>query len=216
MKIVLISATEKEISPLIQTLNQANSAGNYRYQSHTISILITGAGMVQTAWALGKNFQENKYDLAIQAGIAGSFRDEYRVGDVVRVTEDIFPELGAEDGLDFIPADKLEINAPCRFTNTLSLPFPVLASLPMVKAITVNRIHGNEESIRKIILQFQPDIESMEGAAFFYCCEKEKLPCLQIRSVSNKIEKRNKENWNIPLAVKNLNEKLLAILSSLQ
>ena len=55
----------------------------------------------------------------------------------------------------------------------------------------------------------------MEGAAFFYACMIDKVPCAQIRAVSNFIEKRNRDNWNMALAIKNLNEKALEILDSL-
>ena len=40
-------------------------------------------------------------------------------------------------------------------------------NLNHVKAITVNTVHGNEDSISKIINRLNPDIETMEGAAIF-------------------------------------------------
>jgi futalosine hydrolase len=45
----------------------------------------------------------------------------------------------------------------------------------------------------------------MGGAAFFYACRELKVPGVQIRAVSNYVEKRNRDNWQIGLAVKNLN-----------
>jgi len=50
-----------------------------------------------------------------------------------------------------------------------------------------------------------PVTESMEGAAFFYACKQAGVPCLQIRAVSNYVEKRNRDAWQIGLAIKNLN-----------
>jgi len=38
---------------------------------------------------------------------------------------------------------------------------------------------------------------------------------VQIRSVSNYVEKRNKENWNIPLALKNLQSILIELLEKI-
>jgi futalosine hydrolase len=73
-----------------------------------------------------------------------------------------------------------------------------------VKGITVNTVHGNSASIKKVKKKFNPDIESMEGAAFFFACQNEKIPCLQIRAISNYVEKRNKKKWKMKLAVKNL------------
>jgi futalosine hydrolase len=45
----------------------------------------------------------------------------------------------------------------------------------------------------------------MEGASVFKVCEEFDVPCIQIRSISNKVEKRNKKNWDLELAIKNLN-----------
>jgi futalosine hydrolase len=55
----------------------------------------------------------------------------------------------------------------------------------------------------------------MEGAAFFYACRKEGVPGLQIRAVSNYVEKRNRDAWQIGLAVKNLNTFAVELLQAL-
>jgi futalosine hydrolase len=52
----------------------------------------------------------------------------------------------------------------------------------------------------------------MEGAAFLFACLSEKIPCAQIRSISNYIEKRDKSRWNVKLALDNLNKSLMEII----
>lgn len=91
-----------------------------------------------------------------------------------------------------------------KMTPSSSLMNDAINTLVKANGITVNKVHGNEKSIQQVKSIFNPDVESMEGAAFFYVCMMEKIPCLQIRSISNKVEKRNREAWNIPLALKNL------------
>ena len=81
-----------------------------------------------------------------------------------------------------------------------------------MKSITVNTVHGCEERISKTEARFHPQLESMEGAAFFYACKTAKVPCVQIRSISNYVERRNKTSWNIPLAIHNLNIEILKLL----
>ena len=44
---------------------------------------------------------------------------------------------------------------------------------------------------------------------------KMKIPCIQIRSISNKVEKRNKENWNLGLSISNLNTEVEKIINNL-
>ena len=63
--------------------------------------------------------------------------------------------------------------------------------------------------------RLNPDIESMEGAAVFKVCEEMRVPCIQIRSISNKVERRNKENWNLDLAISNLNTEVEKIIYNL-
>ncbi len=212
MKILIVAATELELEPLLTSKIQI-SASRFR-------ILVTGIGMVATAYALGKELEANKYDLAINVGIAGSYNRGIKIGEVVNVENDSFHEMGAEDGNEFIPFHKLGIEKLSEtninnniISNTTQSGNDVVNILKKVKGITVNTIHGNEESIKKIIKKYNPDIESMEGAAFMYACSQAKLPYLQIRSISNYVEKRNTDNWNIALAVNNLNKTLIDIIN---
>jgi futalosine hydrolase len=105
--------------------------------------------------------------------------------------------------------------APFRSGKLLNNTTPkgsVLRKLDRVRGITSNTIHGHPETIRKIREQFHPDVESMEGAAFFYACLLSGVPFHQIRSISNFVEERDKSKWDIPLALANLNNKMFDIL----
>ena len=87
--------------------------------------------------------------------------------------------------------------------------------LKPVRAITVNTSTGSEITMEKLLKKYNPDIETMEGATFFYICSRENIPFLALRAISNKVEKRNKNNWNINLALNNLSEKLIEVLLTL-
>ena len=56
----------------------------------------------------------------------------------------------------------------------------------------------------------------MEGATFFYICSREKIPFLALRAISNRVELRNRNKWNIPLALDNLSEKLNEVILTLE
>jgi len=172
-----------------------------------LPILITGMGMVNTAINLTRELNENNYDLVINMGISGSFSDEIKTGDVVEVIEDCFSEIGFEDGESF--SEFSDLDTKTRFI------VDGRTSLRKVKGITVNTVHGNENSIHNIIERLHPNIESMEGAAVFQVCEEMKIPCIQIRSISNKVERRNKENWSLDLAISNLNSEVEKIINNL-
>ena len=91
-----------------------------------------------------------------------------------------------------------------------------LPALKQVRGITVNTVHGNRQSIGAITERLRPQVESMEGAAFFYACNDARLPSLQLRAISNTVEERNTANWNIPVAVENLNKHLVGLLESIR
>ena len=172
-----------------------------------LPILITGVGMVNTAINLTKELSNNNYDLVINMGVAGCFSDEIKIGEVVEVVEDCFSEIGFENGESFLEFSDFDIKIQYKVEGK--------TSLRKVKGVTVNTVHGNENSIYNIVERLHPDIESMEGAAVFKVCEEMKIPCIQLRSISNKVEKRNKENWNLDLAISNLNIEVEKIITTL-
>ncbi len=179
--------------------------------------------MVATTWNLARLFygKAQVFDLAINAGIAGSFDPALIKGTVVQVSTDVFADLGAEDGSAFLPATSIGLLEPDAWPfqkGALAASHnldPSLLPYPSVRGITVNAVSGNKETISCRQTLFAPQTESMEGAAFYYCCLQQRLPCLQLRSVSNPVEPRNRKNWNIPLAVSSLNAALLQLYNQL-
>ena len=220
MKILIVAATKNEISPLLSVLEKTeNKQDRYycgSYQSHKITILIAGIGMTSTSYYTCKAFAE-KFDLSINMGICGSFNTNLDIGSVVNIYEDCFAELGAEDDEQFLTLSEMNLEGVQKIQNLkFKIQNDVIEKLPKVNGITVNKVHGNEKSIGAVFNKFHPIVESMEGAAFMFVCEQEEIPYIQIRTVSNYVEKRNKEHWNIPLAIKQLNEKIIQILDTLQ
>ena len=204
MNILLVAATQAEIQPLL-----THFEGEKLFE-----VLVTGVGMVATAFALGQQFAQKKYDLAINLGIAGSFDRTIALGEVVEVTEDSLAEFGAEDGDQFLTIKDLGFGESIFFASHQLNPM-LLLSAKKLRSITVNTVHGEEISIQKIAERLKPQLESMEGAAFFYACKRSMVLALQIRSVSNYVEKRNRENWKIGLAVKHLNDFAIELLEKL-
>jgi futalosine hydrolase len=226
MNILIVSATYLEIEPLLthfKFVEQSNQKlRKYTFNNHKIDVLIPGVGMTCTAYWMGKTLNTKLYDCAINLGLAGSFNDDIKIGEVVNIVSDRISELGAQDGekfLSLIDMDLIEdedfalVNG--EMVNTIPIRNKVIDTLKSVKAISVNTTHGEENEIEKVVKLFNPDVESMEGAAFYYACLLEGITCTQIRAISNKVEPRNKENWDIKLAVKNLTETSLEIFKSI-
>ena len=214
MNILLVAATQAEIEPfLIHYGFYTLPVWKKRIGTHELNVLISGIGMVATAFAMGQYCRENIYDLAINAGIAGSFDPTLQPGDVCRVSEDTLAEFGAEDDDTFLNAETIGLGKSVFSADSVT-GFASYNQLTKVRAVTVNRVHGNEKSIAEFVDRFHPQIETMEGAAFFYACEQAGIPGIQIRSISNIVERRNRENWQLGPAIKNLNETLIQLLNA--
>lgn len=217
MKVLLAAATGFEIGPLIKkyTSGLAPDTGLYRkairIKSLRIDILITGPGINNATYHITEALQK-KYDLCIQAGIGGAFGNRFKKGEVVQVVKEKFAQSGAEDDQVFVDIFELGLIKKNAFpysngwlVNGSKFNYTALKSLKKVKGITVEKVHGNTETISAIENKYHPQTESMEGASFFYCCLMKQIPFLELRAISNYVEKRNKANWNISLAVTALN-----------
>ena len=201
---LIIAATADEIAPFMQL--PAN-------QRQGMDILVTGVGMVATAFAIGKQLAISHYDLLLNVGICGSFNRDIPLGEVVHVHRDTFAELGAEDGAQFVDSETLGL-ATHTYYSEHRISHPEINRLRQCKGITVNRVHGDERAIEAVANRIHPDTESMEGAAVFYAAHHAGLPAVQVRAVSNYVERRNRDNWRIPLAIETLNRWLIAFAHS--
>ncbi|MBK7029397.1 MAG: futalosine hydrolase [Bacteroidales bacterium] len=223
MKILIVSATSLEIEPTLNYLgkgqNISNNLTRYKSRGWQVDVLLTGVGMVSTTYWMTQVSKNRKYDAFINVGICGSFNHNLKLGDVINVLEDSFPEKGAESGEYFLSLIDLKLLEQDEYPftngkliNNTRLDSKLIDSLPSAKAVTVNTVHGNLESIRKFLMRNDADIESMEGAAFFYVAFLAGTPCLQLRAVSNYVEPRDTSRWQIPLAIQNLNNALIELL----
>ena len=173
-------------------------------------LLITGTGMTAMAFHLGKVLSGIKFQVVLNAGIAGSLKEEIAPGQVVWINNDCFADLGAEDHEDFRDVFELGLENPDDkpFHTGVVMPLLDQVHLPQImsaKGITVNKVHGHLVSIQKLKSNYPgAEIESMEGAAFYYACALSDQPSLQIRAISNYVEPRNRNEWKIKEAMSGL------------
>lgn len=225
MKILLIAATEAEIAPLTEYIEPFSTSANgrtYGFGNADLSLLITGVGMVATACNLAKELAKNSYDLVLQAGVGGAFSTSIALGDVVIVGKERFADLGAEDNgeyIDIFDLGLLQANEKPFTDKWLEAPKICLLKeleLKRVSGVTVNTVSGSTGTIQRIIDMYNPDVESMEGAAMHYVCLQEGISFLQIRAISNYVEPRDKSKWQMGKAIKNLNDVLKTFADSLK
>lgn len=223
-KILLASATPFEIAPLLATLQVGRAADLPAFSRHKLdgvelSILITGVGLPLAAFSLATVLARDSFDLAIQAGVGGALDPQLALEQVVEVISDRFADLGVEEANgQFVPISQLGLANPDTYPfKGGALWNEARISLPdarQVHGISVNRVHGYAPSIAAVRATF-PDaqVESMEGAAFFYACLQHRIPCQQWRAISNYVEPRNRAGWRLEGAIHSLNQQLLSMIA---
>jgi futalosine hydrolase len=220
-KILIVAATQFEVQPFINFLQQAMLQKKHPiFSQYSYEIFVTGVGMVNTTLKLYKQLSDNKYDLVLNVGVAGSFDANLPKGSVVEVVAEEYGDFGAENA-DGSMATVFELGLldgeALPFTkNRLLNPTPLnFRKLEQVLGLTVQMVHGSKARILKVSQKFKDvHIETMEGAAFFQTCLQLDVNFAQIRAVSNFVEPRNKENWQLDLAVENLKDKLVELFQT--
>jgi len=190
-----------------------------------VDVLITGIGLLHTAFQMGRTLRDGAYDFAINAGICGSYNPGIPLGSVLHFTEEGIPEAGVEEDGEFRSFFEVGLMFPDEYPfdggkliNTLIPEWETISRLQTVSGNSVNTMLTDPDKIKRLISAFPADVESMEGAAFLFGCLAEKVPSAQIRAVSNYVGERDKSKWEIRLAVDNLDEvigKLLIEISDL-
>lgn len=215
MNILIVAATEGELSPLQNWLASHNLPAGFH-----IDVLITGVGMLETTWTLTHRLTQHKYDLAIQAGVGGSFNDQLEPGELVHIASETYGDLGAEDHDAYIDIFEMGLIDGGRHPyQNGSLPAPELtwfADLKKGRGLTVNMVSGNERTIAHRKQRYQCDVESMEGAAFHYVCLQAGIPFGQVRAISNAVIPRDKSLWKMKEAIIALNNWLIEFIRQLQ
>jgi futalosine hydrolase len=222
MKILYVTATVAEARILDNVRDLIRFNGFFRFGVHEVHLLISGIGSVSMVWNMYRWISANGIpDLAINGGIAGSFSEENRIGDIVMPVSECFADLGIEDHNEFYTLSEAKLTDPDEtpFMNGYLAADERIISwfdyLKPVKSITVNTATGSQATCERLQKKFHPDIETMEGAGFFYLCRQENIPFLAVRAISNRIEPRNRKSWNLELALGNLAAKLNNIFITL-
>ena len=217
MNLLLTSATYFEVNQSIEYLDkywQKVEEGTWKSGNHEIHLLITGVGVFNVLYELKNRLNQFSYSLIIQAGIGGAFQKNKPLGKVYYIATERFGDIGMEekDGsfTSIFETPLIDKNSfPFKEGLLLNPEATLTKFLPLAHGITLNTVTGTQYKAEKIIQKY-PDveIENMEGASFFYVCLKENIPFMSIRSISNYVEDRNKDNWKMEEAIESLNKTL--------
>lgn len=220
MKVVITSATEKEVRLIKQAINPAytNVDQNSKF---LVSFHESGVGILASCFSISRLIFEKKPDLIIQAGIAGTFTDELTHGKVVAVKDEVAADMGVEENGDFndlFDLNFLEKNAFPFLNKKLSnanIEKLNYLKLALVSGITINEITTRKERVGQYKRKYNPSVESMEGSSLHYCCLQTSTSFIQIRAISNQVGERDKSKWQFNESIENLTKVVLLYIDQL-
>ena len=147
-----------------------------------IRLVHCGVGMAECAAATARLLAEERPDLVILAGIAGSYTDDLEVGETVAVATETVADLGRYSG----KADGCTGGAfTPLFQKTYAAPL-LPEGFRAVRSNTVDMAGGVLLASGTIVAE----IENMEGAAFLAVCAAMGIPAMEVRTVSNRVGER--------------------------
>lgn len=222
MKVLCVAPTQLEVSTLIQDCIQ--DAKNPRiwhgsFNNILCDILITGVGLIATGIQLTKQLAQDEYNYCIHLGIAGTYDPiRFPVGTVVEVIIEQMSLYGIEeaDG-SFREISNTGLLQPDDFYSAGSLQNQSGNSnngYPKAKGMSVMMVTGTKARRDHLYALYEPDVETMEGVAFFESCLTHSIPFMSLKGISNVVGPRDKDSWQIEKAVQELGWAFRAILKS--
>lgn len=197
--ILLVTATEMEALPLI---------GKNTGQPH--ELFVAGVGPLETAVRLTRRLSLGRGDvsLVLNFGLAGAYlgsgaeildiclAESEVMGDFGICLEECVQPLAADLAKNsLLSLDSRYVTQACEILETQKVGCKIGAF------VTVNAVTGTAKRGAMLHTAYNGLCENMEGGAVARVCKEFAVPCLEVRCVSNMVEDRNHENWQLAAAV---------------
>lgn len=234
----LLCAVDEECRILIKKVSKpvTKRIGNTRFIKGTVegrSIILarTGIGKVNAAHAATLLAEHFRPGCIISFGIGGAYPGTgCGVGDVLVAESEYYADEGIEDRTGFSDLRETGIPVIRKGNRTCYNEFPadrrLLRSFRKIERklstavhygrfLTVSTVTGTVKKGRMMRDTFQGICENMEGAAVFHVANIYGIPPFEIRGVSNLVEDRDREKWDIPTAAEAVQSSLYTFLREL-
>ncbi len=180
---------------------------------HTLQ-LITGLGPVETTLSLSCFLSErvNEVDAVLNFGIGGAYPNngaKLQAGmlDICLAEQEALGDLGIclQDRIERFSAAGLQVKDSFIMDQSLlSAAGQALDDAGIAHKqgvfITVNCATGTLKRGQMLGRSLKGLCENMEGAAVARVCHQFAVPCLEVRCISNMVEDRNKDSWQLQRA----------------
>jgi len=177
-----------------------------------VETLLAGIGPVDSAIRVARALSAAKYDVVINAGIAGALPGVAQVGDGVVVGEELY-ELHLESGapISLPPGTLIADRVP---SDAQLIEAITALGFPLVRGVTVSTVTSTDATAQRLRSR-GAEIESMEGFAVLRAAQLAGVPAIEVRGISNLVGDRTKSEWNFEAGIGGLRRVLNATLDLL-
>jgi futalosine hydrolase len=175
-------------------------------------VIVGGVGPAAAAAATSRALGAAPYDLVLSAGIGGGFAP-LRPGDVAVASTIVFADLGAETADGFVPVSELGFgDERYDVEPRLALELADRTGGHVGTVVTVATVTGSAPTAAALARRFvDPVAEGMEGAGVAAAARLHGVPAGEIRAVSNLVGPRERDAWQVPLALAALGKAIAAV-----
>ncbi|MCB9752544.1 MAG: futalosine hydrolase [Myxococcales bacterium] len=200
---LLVHAAEVEGQGLARRLRAWARGGD-------VALAAIGVGKVAACAGLVEQLAARRPAAVVLFGICGVYPPAHggdgpalEVGDVCLVGRDQLADEGVEHERGFTELARLGFPVTGPFTADPELTVAAAAALgvPAVDGATVSTCSGTDGRSRALATRAGARVESMEGAAVAYVCQRRGIPMVQLRAVSNRTGDRARGGWDLKRAV---------------
>jgi futalosine hydrolase len=151
-------------------------------------------------------------DLVLAAGIGGGFTP-LAPGEVAVASTIVFADLGAETANGFVPVSALGFGSE-RYDVTAKLAVELAERTGghLGTVVTVATVTGTAGRADELARRFPDAVaEGMEGAGVAAAASLRGVPFGELRAISNAVGPRDRDAWQIPLALQSLGRAVAAV-----
>ncbi|EAI7262068.1 5'-methylthioadenosine/adenosylhomocysteine nucleosidase [Campylobacter lari] len=197
MKIAILGAMPEEVTPLLETLKEYQTieyANNTyylaKYKNHELIIAYSKIGKVNSTLSATIMIEKFKAELLLFTGVAGAFNPSLEIGDLIYATKLAQYDLDITafgHPLGYVPGNEIFIKTDNKLNN-LAIEVAKELGVKLQSGIiaTGDEFICDENKKAKIREIFNADACEMEGASVALVCDALKIPCLILRSMSDK------------------------------
>ncbi|EGK7484579.1 5'-methylthioadenosine/adenosylhomocysteine nucleosidase [Campylobacter sp. CNRCH_2014_0184h] len=197
MKIAILGAMPEEVTPLLETLKEYQTieyANNTyylaKYKNHELIIAYSKIGKVNSTLSATIMIEKFKAELLLFTGVAGAFNPSLEIGDLIYATKLAQYDLDITafgHPLGYVPGNEIFIKTDDKLNNlAIEVAKELGVKLQSGVIATGDEFICDENKKAKIREIFNADACEMEGASVALVCDALKIPCLILRSMSDK------------------------------